>query len=109
MSEFIESNHLLSSKQYGFRKGLFTTEAVLSLVETMGLCLEKRIPGIAPLLDLSKAFDCGPHERLLQKLCMYNLAPPSCKLISSFLRNRYQVIKTNSQSPQGSVLGPLPF
>ena len=47
----------------------------------------------AILMDLSKAFDCLPHNILLEKLSAYGLSLKSVKLFSSYLSNRKQQIK----------------
>ena len=73
----------------------------------------------ALLTDLSKAFDCLPHELLLAKLHAYGFSIAALRLIHSYLTNRKQRTKVNlSYSPweeilfgvpQGSILGPLLF
>ena len=73
----------------------------------------------ALLTDLSKAFDCLPHELLIAKLDAYGFDKNSLKLIHSYLSNRKQRIKINDTYsswseilfgvPQGSILGPLLF
>ena len=50
----------------------------------------------AILMDLTKAFDCLPHNLLLGKLSAYGLYDISCSLISNYLSNRKQRV----------VLGP---
>ena len=69
--------------------------------------------------DLCKAFDKVPHQRLIQKLKYLGIDNPLLTWISSFLHNRYQIVKVNntyskptlitSGVVQGSVLGPLLF
>ena len=70
-------------------------------------------------MDLSKAFDCIPHELLIAKLNAYGFGRKSLKLIFSYLEGRNQRVKINSEYsswkeildgvPQGSILGPLLF
>lgn len=73
----------------------------------------------AILMDLSKAFDCLPHNILLSKLLAYGLSENSVQLLKSYLSDRKQQIKIssvvsswaniNKGVPQGSILGPLLF
>ena len=73
----------------------------------------------ALLTDLSKAFDCLPHDLLLAKLNAYGFSLPALRLVQSYLSNRKQRTKISSEFslweeilfgvPQGSILGPLVF
>ena len=70
-------------------------------------------------LDLSKAFDCVSHERLLLKLNRHGIDGPLLQWFKHFLTNRMQrvVIRgkcsdwTSAKSgvPQGTILGPILF
>ena len=49
----------------------------------------------ALLTDLSKAFDCLPHELLITKLHAHRVDTPSLKLLDSYLTKRKQRVKLN--------------
>ena len=70
-------------------------------------------------MDLSKAFDCLPHDLLLLKLNTYGLSKSSLDLLYSYLTNRKQCVKLNQNLsnmlpifkgvPQGSIHEPILF
>ena len=70
-------------------------------------------------LDFSKAFDKVDHNILLAKLANLGIGGKIHSWITSFLKNRQQVVRVEGQLsqkvwvksgvPQGSVLGPLLF
>ena len=47
------------------------------------------------LMDLSKAFDCTPHDLLAAKLHAYGLSEDAVALIHSYLKRRKQGVKLN--------------
>ena len=70
-------------------------------------------------MDLSKAYDCIPHDLLIAELEAYGFSIKSLKPIFSYLTDRKQRVKLGSAFtdylcvlfgvPQGSILGPLLF
>ena len=112
-------NKILSPKLCGFRKGHSTQYALLNLLKNWQKCLDKSgVVGTA-LMDLSKAYDCFPHDLLLAKLSAYGFDESAITLIANYLSNRYQRVKIGSTVsfhleilrgvPQGSILGPILF
>ena len=70
-------------------------------------------------MDLSKAFDCMPHDLLNAKFKAYGVQDQSIKMIKSYLTDREQRVRignvhsswkaTIKGVPQGSGLGPIFF
>ena len=70
-------------------------------------------------MDLSKAFDCIPHDLFVTKLHAYCLSMDATIFIYSYMKRRIQGVKINdtesllkiflSRVPQGSILGPILF
>ena len=70
-------------------------------------------------MDLSKVYDCLPHDLMVAKLEAYGLPKESLQLISDYLSYRKQRTKIGSAIsdwanairgvPQGSIFGPLLF
>ena len=71
------------------------------------------------LMDLSKAFDCIPHNLLIAKLSAYGFDRTALKYIRSYFKKRQQFVIINniysgfeeiiSEVPQGSTVGPILF
>ena len=90
------------------------------MIETWRKCLdENRIVG-ETITDLSKAFNCLPHDLLVAKIEAYGLDTKTLKLMLSYLSGRKQCVKIwNNFSllrlilfdgiPHGSILEPIFF
>ena len=117
ISKYFET--VLSKFQRGFRKGYSTQDCLLAMVENCKKALDQGNEYRALLTDLSKAFDCLPHDLIVAKLQAYGFSIDSLKLINSYLTEGKQRVKINHQFsscldivvgvPQGSILGPLLF
>ena len=69
------------------------------------------------LMDLSKAYDCLPHDLIIAKLGAYGLDTNSLRFLFDYLscikqRTKMEYTYRNSSEvlggiPQGSILGPL--
>ena len=65
--KFVEDNHIIYSQQFGFRKKISTTLALLSLTEEIQQEIDKGKFGGGIFIDFQKAFDTVDHHILLKK------------------------------------------
>ena len=117
MTEHFES--IFRDYMFAYRKFHGCPTALLTLTEDWRAELDKsKVIGVVAI-DLSKAFDCLPHELFLEKLKFYGVNDNSVALLRSYLSCRYQRVKlghtfstwmgVSAGVPQGYLLGPLLF
>ena len=105
--------NILSNFQCGFRKGFNTQQCLMGMTEKAKSIMDKGRHFSTLLTDLSKAFDCLPHDLLIAKLDAYRFKNDALYLIFNYLNNRKQRVKINSSFssfqniisgvPQGSL------
>ena len=116
---FLDSNHILTPFQHGFRQKHYCESQLLTTLSDFTNSMKDSGQIDAILLDFSKAFDKVDHRLLLSKVNNLGITGPLLKWISSFLSNRLQHVIVDgciseandvlSGVPQGTVLGPLFF
>ncbi|RVE49051.1 hypothetical protein evm_006297 [Chilo suppressalis] len=116
---YLESNDLLSDRQYGFRRNRSTGDFLACATHIWSEAIEKYGEALAVSLDISKASDRVWHDGLISKLSSYGLPTGLCAWISDFLRDRsIRVVvdgcssdlwAINAGVPQGSVLSATLF
>ena len=72
--QYLVTNDLLSTKQFGFRKGISTESALINFADEVLLNMERGKLCGAAFLDLTKAFDTVDHGILLSKLSAIGLS-----------------------------------
>ena len=95
ISEYFEI--VLSKFQCGFWEGYSTQDYLLAMVENCKKALDQGNEYGTLLTDLSKAFDCLPHDLIVATLHAYGFSIDSLKLINSYLTEHKQRVKINGQ------------
>ena len=101
-------DNILSPLLSAYRKNYSTQHVLIRLLEEWRKCIDDGNLVGAILMDLSKAFDCIPHDLLIAKLHAYGFQRGAFNYIYDYLKDRRQCIKINGvysafyQSLQGS-------
>lgn len=96
-----------------------TQQALIRLLDEYRQKLDKSFIVGAILMDLSKVFDCIPHDLIFVKLAANGIERQTLRLIYSYLEDGKQCVKINSTysdykeiisgEQQGSILEPILF
>ena len=115
----LENHSILSSIQHGFRKRHSCESQLLITSHDLMSYFDQKVTVDVAILDLSKAFDTVPHDKLLHKLSHYGIHGDAHSWNKLFLIGRHQRvvvdgehssnIRVASEVPQGKLLVPCYF
>ena len=91
LTEFMESHHLLSESQHGYRKNYSCETALHVVTDDILRAMDAGEVTLWAMVDLSKCFDMVPHDKLLDKLCLYGVDP---FWFADYLRGHTQQVQT---------------
>lgn len=116
---FIDDNEVIKDHQYGFRTGKSCTHQLFRVSKKIKHSLRTRQTTGILAIDLKAAFDSVWHDALVYKLIQLGCPTYICKLVQSFLEDRYFRVRVGSKLsvekdikagvPQGAVWSPLLF
>ena len=102
-------DNYLSPFILGHRKNYNTQQVLIRLLVKWRKKLDNFFVG-AVLMDLSKAFDCIPHDLIIAKLAAYGIGRETLRLIYCYLKSRKQCVKiNNTYSGYNEIISGVPF
>jgi hypothetical protein len=112
LAYYLEAKGLLSDRQFGFRKGRGTTEAIGKAAAGIKRAREEGKHAVLVALDIRNAFNSAWYPKRSQLLARSGCPGNLGQAISDFLRDRSvasdgATVKTERGCPQGSCLGPI--
>ena len=107
----------LSKRQFGFREGLSTMDAIMEVREFTEAAVEEGGVVLAVSLDISNAFNSLPWPQIMKELQEFGLPTYIQEVVRCYLSGRVLQWRDGNGTvrgtqlrcgvPQGSVLGPL--
>ena len=83
--EHLERNHILYELQYGFRRNRSCESQLISLINDLTKSYDAGQKSDVICMDIAKAFDTVPHNRLKLKLQWYSMVSQELPFSGSHL------------------------
>jgi len=114
LQNFAYKSGLIEQHQFAYSKFSSTTVALLKVVDSWKMAIDKGLKSVSVFLDLRKAFDVIRHDVLLTKLQSHGVKESELRWFNSYLSERSQcvvfkdaisaLLHLSFGVPQGSVL-----
>ena len=95
ITEYLESNNLISNSQHGFRRGRSCLTNLLEFFHSMFSLYDESKAVDILYLDFQKAFDKVPHKRLMAKVRSLGIIDEVADWIEDWLTGRKQRVVIN--------------
>lgn len=95
--DHLESNNLLSDKQFGYRKQRSTDIAATLFTDNIRKACDKGLVSGALFINLSKAFDTLGHHNIVSKLESVGIKGLCLERFTDYLFSRQQLVKFNNE------------
>ena len=92
LNVFVEKKQIYCNFQFGFRSNFLTSNALLSIAQSIQSHLDKNKFCAGVFVGLEKAFDTVDHHILLQKLEHYGIRRVANEWFFSYPKNRAQFV-----------------
>ena len=119
VNSYLEKEKIICDKQYGFRSGYNTSDAIVEVVDKCVNCLDDGLFTVVVCLDLSKAFDTVNKNILIRKMECMGFRGAVLDWFESYLTGRRMYVEIEGHKsvvkdlniglPQGSVSSPYLF
>ena len=119
LTKYTESEHGLARRQFGFRKGRSTVDAIRMVVGKADEARRRKRRGnrfcAVVTLDVKNAFNSASWSAIAAALHGMRVPDYLCRILRSYFENRILVYETDegqklmkitAEVPQGSILGP---
>ena len=88
----MDSNQLYNHSMHGSIIGKSTLSALIEIQDYINQAYETKTESILLVLDQSLAYDIVQHQNLIKKIKVIGLDETAITLISSYLKNRNQLV-----------------
>ena len=95
--KYLTVNEILYQKQFDFREGHSTEDAIIQLTDQMKSSFERNHFTVGVFIDLSKAFDTVDHHIIIKRLNQYGVKGINIRWFKSYLHDskKYRFRKYN--------------